>query len=140
MADGGNPHDLNRTMVPGERPTAIIVEQQRAVAGNLRPFKPGQSGNPAGRPKGSRNRLAEAFVSELCEDFERHGRSVIEDVRRSDPVAYLAICAKLVPKDFATAADKPGKARHEYTNEELLEIIEGAEGVVQPVSNGTIAR
>jgi Family of unknown function (DUF5681) len=28
---------------------------------NLRPYKPGQSGNPKGRPKGARNRLGTQF-------------------------------------------------------------------------------
>src|SRR5262245_36762420 len=39
-------------------------------------FKPG---NP-GRPKGSRNKLGEAFIQALAEDFERHGAEVIERV------------------------------------------------------------
>ena len=44
---------------------------------NLRPFKPGQSGNPKGRPKGARNRLE---LSSL-----KHWRptSISSDLRQS---------------------------------------------------------
>src|SRR5215471_10323251 len=38
---------------------------------NLRPFKPGQSGNPKGRPKGARNRLGTQFLEALEADFNR---------------------------------------------------------------------
>ena len=62
-------------------------------------FKPGQSGNPAGRAKGSRNKLSEHFVSTLSRDFEKHGEKVISEVRAEDPVAYLKVVASLVPKD-----------------------------------------
>jgi hypothetical protein len=37
---------------------------------NGRPFEPGQSGNPAGRPKGARNKLSEVFLQALAEDFD----------------------------------------------------------------------
>lgn len=67
----------------------------------LRPFKPGQSGNPAGRPKGARSRFGETFCDALLGDFEQHGSKVIEQARLKDPVSYLHICARLIPKDMA---------------------------------------
>jgi hypothetical protein len=61
-------------------------------------FKPGQSGNPAGRPKGSRNKLSEAFLKVLAEDFEAHGEKVIERLRTEQPAQYANVIAKLMPK------------------------------------------
>ena len=40
---------------------------------NLVPFKPGQSGNPKGRPKGARNRLGTLFLESLEADFNQFG-------------------------------------------------------------------
>lgn len=102
-------------------------------------FQPGH-GVSRGRPRGSRNKLSETFIGELCGDFEEHGRGVIERVRREDPVAYLAIIAKLVPKDFVMGPDKPRQSLHEYTNEELLAIIEQADQVPKPIINISLGR
>ena len=66
----------------------------------LTPWKPGQSGNPGGRPKGSRNRLSEDFIRAFADDFEVYGAAVIEEVRRERPSDYLKICASLLPKDL----------------------------------------
>jgi hypothetical protein len=62
-------------------------------------FRPGQSGNPAGRPKGSRNRHSENFLREFSDDFEQHGRAVIEKVRLEQPATYLRIAADLLPRE-----------------------------------------
>lgn len=68
-------------------------------------FKPGQSGNPLGRPKGSRNRLSEDFISALSDDFAEHGKAVIEAVRAESPVDYIKVVASLAPKQVTIQDD-----------------------------------
>ena len=75
-------------------------------------FRPGQSGNPHGRPKGSRNRLALAFMEALASDFEEHGREVIASVRQRQPAAYLRIASGLLPKELSIL-DEPAPDRRE---------------------------
>jgi hypothetical protein len=58
-------------------------------------FLVGNTGN-AGRPKGSRNRFAEAFIDDIYLDWKEHGIQVIRDVRESIHSDYLKICALLV--------------------------------------------
>jgi hypothetical protein len=70
---------------------------QRKHSG-LIPFQPGQSGNPAGRPKGSRNKLGEAFVAALHDDFTKNGIAAIERVRTEDPAAYVRVIASILPR------------------------------------------
>jgi hypothetical protein len=59
--------------------------------------KPCYNGGP-GRPKGSRNRLGEEFLSDLYADWVEHGASVIAEVRERNPAVYLRIVAGLVPQ------------------------------------------
>jgi hypothetical protein len=68
-------------------------------------WKPGQSGNPAGRRAGAKNRFSAEFVDTLAANFAEHGADVIDRVRRQDPAAYLRICAQLVPKEFLLAVE-----------------------------------
>jgi hypothetical protein len=65
-----------------------------------RPFEPGQVANPLGRPKGSRNKLGEAFIQALADDFDQHGVKAIETVRTEKPDAYVKVIASLLPKEF----------------------------------------
>src|SRR5262249_33327258 len=55
--------------------------------------------NPAGRLRGSRNRLSEAVICALLRDFSMHGEKAIAKVRRTQPAAYLKILALLVPRE-----------------------------------------
>lgn len=63
-------------------------------------WQPGQSGNPAGRPKGARSQLTEDFLKDLHADFVEHGKQAIAEVREKDTSTYLRIVASLVPKEL----------------------------------------
>lgn len=74
-------------------------ETAPAKAGRLcSPWQPGQSGNPAGRPKGSRHRFSEKFVNDFLADWEEHGLKVIAKVREDKPDVYLRTAAAILPK------------------------------------------
>jgi hypothetical protein len=78
--------------------TAKIQRHPAKPRGNGKPFAPGQSGNPAGRPVGSRNRLSEAFFRDLCEVWARHGKAAIENVARTNPATFLWLVVAVIPK------------------------------------------
>lgn len=61
-------------------------------------WKPGQSGNPAGRPKGLRARFSEKFCKDFLADWEQHGLEVIEKVRNEKPDVYLRVATAILPK------------------------------------------
>ena len=66
---------------------------------NLKPFKPGHSGNPKGRPKGARNRLGTQFLEALEADFNQFGPQAIALVREKKPEVYIKVVADLLPKE-----------------------------------------
>ena len=78
-----------------------------AAASIARRFPPGKSGNPEGRPTGTRNRFSTQFVADVAADWEAHGVQVLEKVRQESPERYLEICARLVPREFALTVDQP---------------------------------
>ena len=68
--------------------------------GLMPPWKPGQSGNPNGRPKGSRAKLAEDFCQALLDDFAKGGAAAIMTMRDEKPAEYVRAIASVIPKEF----------------------------------------
>jgi hypothetical protein len=68
------------------------------------PFVKGQSGNPAGRPVGSRNKFTQA----LDEAFQKDGFAVVDTImehaQKANPAAMRRCLDRLVPK----GRDRPG--------------------------------
>jgi hypothetical protein len=61
-------------------------------------WQPGESGNPTGRLRGSRNKLSEEVICALLRDFRKHGEKAIAKVRRDQPGIYLKVLALLIPR------------------------------------------
>ena len=105
---------LPEPSAPPQRPAEAPPRKNGPKTGKPQPpvehqFK---AGNP-GRPKGSRNKLGEAFIEALYADFETHGAVTIASVRAEDPTAYVKVCASLLPKELKVATSR------ELTDEQL---------------------
>jgi hypothetical protein len=59
-------------------------------------FVKGYEGGP-GRQRGSRNRLTEQFLSDLCHEWELSGAAALKEIAKTSPVDYVRVVAALVP-------------------------------------------
>lgn len=94
-------------------------ETGRFVAGN---------GGNGGRPKGSRNKLGEAFLQDMHADWELHGKEAIEKVRTEKPDAYLKVVASILPRDLNVNINP----MEELSDDELVQRLRDLESIVAP--------
>jgi uncharacterized protein DUF5681 len=87
-------------------------------------WQPGVSGNPAGRTRGSRNKLSEEVICALLRDFRQHGQEAVARVRRTQPAAYLKILALLVPREHKVEHRNLIKELSDEQLEAMIEFIE----------------
>ena len=66
----------------------------------LTQFKRGQSGNPKGRPQGSRNKLSEQFVADLHAAWQLFGRPALMTTALTEPSVFVRVVASLMPKEL----------------------------------------
>ena len=90
-------------------------------------WQPGTSGNPLGRPVGSRNKLNEKFIAALYQDFLEHGTKVIEEVREKRPEIYLKVIASILPREMHFKAETSFAG---ITDEQLDEVIAATRSIL----------
>src|SRR5262245_23464177 len=66
-----------------------------------------RGGNPAGRLRGSRNRLSETVICALLRDFDKHGEKAIARVREESPGMYLKVIAMVIPRQHKVEHRNP---------------------------------
>jgi hypothetical protein len=98
-------------------------------------WQPGVSANPAGRLRGSRNRLNEEVICALLRDFSKHGEKAIAEVRRTQPGVYLKVIALVLPREHH-------KVEHtnpvsSLSDEELAAMVEYLQQRIAPQMAGT---
>lgn len=106
-----------------ERPAGTTPTLRRPEE-HLEPWR-FKEGNP-GRPKGSRNKLGEAFLEALHDDFKAHGIAAVQKVRDEQPAQYLKVIASILPKEMSFSFND----HDEMTDEQLFERVRALQAVV----------
>jgi Family of unknown function (DUF5681) len=82
---------------PAAAPVLEPSAEQSAQKQRGRPFAPGQSGNPNGRPKGARNRVTRAVEALIDGQGEALGAKAVERALQGDSTMLRALLSTLVP-------------------------------------------
>ena len=75
----------------------------------------GRSGNPAGRPLGSRQKISEKLLADLAEVWETSGKTVLQRLAVDDPGKLATIAYGLLPRDVFISVEQkaPGNLEPE---------------------------
>jgi|SRR6516164_9208640 hypothetical protein len=73
---------------------------------NLKPWKPGQSGNLNGRPVGSRSAFSAGFTKDLAEVWAEKGKASMLYTAEKQPAVFFATCARLLPNDVRVSIEQ----------------------------------
>lgn len=106
------------------------------LANLAKPWQPGESPNPGGKPVGARNRLTAAFLNALAADFDAHGKEALEQCRINKPEAYIKAIAALCPKEVSVT-----RPLEDMNADELLNAVRALESFLatRPAEEGARA-
>jgi hypothetical protein len=70
-------------------------------------FQSGHVANPKGRPRGSRNKLTEAFIGDTFKLWEEQGESILRRAAFQDPMKFADMVARLLPAKIEMKTESP---------------------------------
>jgi hypothetical protein len=82
--------------------------------GLLPPWQKGQSGNPKGKPKGTRTKISEDFLRDLHEAWETNGKEALRVIATEKHADFVKVVAGLLPKEVQIKDELS-----EFTDEQL---------------------
>lgn len=100
-------------------------------------FKPGQSGNPDGRPKGSRNRATLAALALLEGEAKALSRKAVELALDGDMAAIRLCLERLIPVARESTLPEDAIALPKRLTAKTLP--KAVEAIIKAVAEGTIA-
>jgi uncharacterized protein DUF5681 len=109
-------------------------EEKTAKIQRGRPFKSGKSGNPLGRPKGSRNKTTMAVEALLEGDGEGIARKAVEKALQGDMAALRLCLERLLPprRDRPVAFELP-------KIENLNDLVFASSAILKACAVGTLS-
>ena len=63
-------------------------------------WPPGKSGNPAGKPPGTRTAFSQGFIRDFALVWAEEGLEAVRKVAKKSPEAFVAIAARICPNDL----------------------------------------
>jgi Family of unknown function (DUF5681) len=75
------------------------MNRNLAEAGKPTRWPPGQSGNPAGKPPGTRTSFSQGFIRDFALVWAEEGLEAVRKVAKKSPEAFVAIAARICPND-----------------------------------------
>ena len=103
---------------------------------NLKPWKPGQSGNLNGRPVGSRSAFSTGFTRDFAEVWASHGKSSMLYTAEKQPAVFFATCARLIPNDVRVTVEQQLPSNLSPSDWNLmLEIVDAVKQTIPDASN-----
>lgn len=107
-----------------------------------RPFKPGQSGNPAGKPAGARNHATRAVLELLDGEADKLTRKAVELALDGDTTALRLCLERLAPpaKDRPISVSLPSLAGAEDASKAMASVVAAmADGTITPGEAAAVA-
>ena len=112
--------ELTTGYLPLQSDCAPLVQVKKRAA-TL--WKPGESGDPAERPLGSRNKLSESVIQDIAADWAIGGAETIARVRMTDPATYFRVVASILPKDVLVNVQQQTPGNLEPDEWRVLDLV-----------------